>query len=78
MNIPQPPFPVSGEGGCGAGTWAARRVNERRKTPGSPLWQRGYCEHIVRNDEELADIREYIVNNLMKWELDRYNPDRQT
>jgi REP element-mobilizing transposase RayT len=27
------------------------------------LWQRGYYEHIIRNEIELAKIREYIVNN---------------
>jgi hypothetical protein len=27
------------------------------------LWQRGYYEHVIRNEIELAKIREYIVNN---------------
>ena len=39
------------------------------------LWQRNYWEHIVRNERELHSIREYIVNNPAKWELDRlYRP----
>ena len=41
----------------------------------SKLWQRNYYEHIVRNDESLHRIREYIVNNPAQWELDRENPD---
>ncbi len=38
------------------------------------LWQRNYWEHIVRNETELNRIREYIHNNLGKWELDKLNP----
>lgn len=40
------------------------------------LWQRNYYEHIVRNDDELNRIREYIINNPMQWGFDRENPDR--
>ena len=31
------------------------------------LWQEKYHDHIVRNDRELAAIREYITNNPAKW-----------
>ena len=34
------------------------------------LWQRNYWEHVVRNERELHRIREYISNNLAKWESD--------
>jgi REP element-mobilizing transposase RayT len=37
-------------------------------------WQRNYFEHIVRNDEDLYRIKEYIVNNPLKWEIDEDNP----
>jgi len=40
------------------------------------LWQRNYFEHIVRNEESLARIREYIANNPARWHLDLENPDR--
>jgi REP element-mobilizing transposase RayT len=39
------------------------------------LWQRNYYEHIVRNENELNDIRKYIINNPKKWDLDRENPN---
>jgi len=39
------------------------------------LWQRNYYEHIIRNDDELNHIREYIINNPLQWALDRENPD---
>ncbi|GBD27454.1 hypothetical protein HRbin30_02801 [bacterium HR30] len=56
-------------------TFSARRINERRGTPGVRVWQRNYYEHIIRNDESLNRIREYIANNLLQWALDRENPD---
>jgi len=40
----------------------------------SRLWQRDYYDHIIRNDDELNRIREYIINNPLKWEFDRENP----
>jgi REP-associated tyrosine transposase len=38
------------------------------------LWQRNYYEHIVRSENELNRIREYITNNPKQWESDRENP----
>ena len=40
------------------------------------IWQRNYWEHVVRNEKDLNSIREYIVNNPMKWELDEENPEK--
>jgi hypothetical protein len=37
-------------------------------------WQRGYYEHVVRNERELDAIRLYIRQNPLKWVLDRDNP----
>ena len=37
------------------------------------IWQRNYYEHIIRNDRELNNIRWYIVNNPLNWQLDRDN-----
>jgi REP element-mobilizing transposase RayT len=36
------------------------------------FWQRNYYEHVIRKDNELQGIREYITNNPTKWELDKY------
>lgn len=54
-------------------TVSTKRINELRGTPGAPVWQRNYYEHIIRDEESLHRIREYIVNNPMQWELDREN-----
>jgi REP element-mobilizing transposase RayT len=37
------------------------------------LWQRNYWEHIVRNENELNCIRDYILHNPQKWEMDKLN-----
>jgi len=49
-----------------------KQINAIRQTPGIRLWQRNYYEHIVRNEPDLARIREYIVNNPVQWEEDEY------
>jgi REP element-mobilizing transposase RayT len=41
-------------------------------------WQRNYYDHIIRNENELNRIREYIIYNPMKWQYDRENPDHIT
>ena len=38
-------------------------------------WQRNYYEHVIRNEDDLDEIREYIVNNPLKWHLDSENPN---
>ena len=54
-----------------------RGVKTRSWTPfAGRLWQRNYYEHIVRCENELTCIREYIANNPLQWEMDRENPSR--
>ena len=35
------------------------------------LWQRGYYDHVIRNDADLAAIRQYIRSNPLKWIQDK-------
>lgn len=51
-----------------------KRINTLRDNPGYPVWQRNYYEHVIRNESDLATIRQYIVNNPLKWDLDENNP----
>ncbi len=55
-------------------TVASKRVNLARKTLGQPVWQRNYHEHVVRDDESLMRIRQYILDNPARWHFDRENP----
>ena len=53
-----------------------RKINPIRGTPGMPLWQRNYYEHIIRNEDEWNEIRTYIAENPLRWELDENHPRR--
>jgi REP element-mobilizing transposase RayT len=55
---------------------ASRQINQLRDTPGAPVWQRGYYEHIIRNERSLDRIRGYILDNPARWAWDRENPAR--
>ncbi|MGV8058230.1 MAG: transposase [Smithellaceae bacterium] len=37
------------------------------------LWQRNYYEHIIRDEKSYQRIAEYIVNNSVNWQIDKYN-----
>ena len=38
------------------------------------LWQRNYYEHVIRDEDSLTRIREYIFNNPAQWAFDPENP----
>jgi len=64
-------------------TLTTRRYIEGVKRHGWPsfpgrLWQRNYYEHIIRNDQSLARIRQYIIENPTRWTMDRENPHAVT
>ena len=37
-------------------------------------WQRSFYDHVIRGEQSLDDVREYIQNNPLNWELDENNP----
>jgi REP element-mobilizing transposase RayT len=37
------------------------------------LWQRSFYDHVIRDDNDMLRIQQYIVNNPFKWLLDRNN-----
>ncbi|MDD4013918.1 MAG: hypothetical protein PHW14_06985 [Candidatus Omnitrophica bacterium] len=47
-----------------------KRIRQNINMPN--LWQRNYYEHIIRNEDDLARIREYIMKNPSKWGEDEY------
>lgn len=52
----------------------AKQINGLRESSGSALWQRNYYEHVIRDDESLKRIRQYIADNPAQWEFDQENP----
>ena len=45
-----------------------KQINILRNTPGQPIWQRNYFEHIIRSEEELIRIQKYIIYTPRNWE----------
>jgi len=39
------------------------------------IWQRSFYDRIIRNQNELENIRNYICTNPVKWEIERDNPE---
>ena len=35
------------------------------------IWQSGFYDHIIRNEADLAEIRQYIANNPLNWILNK-------
>ena len=52
----------------------ANRILDRS---GQPFWQRNYYEHIIRDEDELYALREYIRDNPLNWQADPDNPSNQ-
>ena len=55
-----------------------RQSNRIRGTPGAAIWQRNYYEHIVRNEQDLRTIRDYIADNPARWADDKENPAKRS
>jgi putative transposase len=50
-----------------------RAINESTGMRGALVWQRNYFEHIIRDDDSLSSIREYIQENPARWAHDAEN-----
>ena len=55
---------------------SARKINLIQDTTGIPVWQRGYYDHIIRNETELELIRKYISSNPTRRESDNEYPPK--
>jgi REP element-mobilizing transposase RayT len=52
-------------------TW---RVHAMHGYDETPIWQRNYYEHILRNDADMLRIQTYILDNPQLWEQDQLHP----
>jgi putative transposase len=75
--VPSGPKPKSiGSFIAGFKSACTKRINELRGAPGAKLWQRNYYEHVIRGEDDLNDIRQYILDNPARWAEDENNPER--
>jgi len=53
-------------------SFTTRELNKPCSETLMPLWQRGYYDHRIRNDEELKKIKDYIKENPKRWAIDKF------
>ena len=58
-------------------TVSTKQINQIRQTPGTPIWQRNYYEHIIRDENRLQQIRQYIATNPDSWQQDQLHSNHQ-
>jgi REP element-mobilizing transposase RayT len=51
------------------------QINDRRGYDPMRFWQRGFYDHILRNQRALEAIRKYMIDNPPNWELDQDHPN---
>ena len=69
------PFPTHGLSEIirGFKTFSSRRINEMIKEGDNFQWQKSFYDHVIRNEKSLTNLRQYIMYNPVKWELDIEN-----
>jgi REP element-mobilizing transposase RayT len=70
-----PTGPQSGSVGAmiaGYKSSVTSKINQLRNSQGKPIWQRNFYDNIIRNEESLQSIRDYIRNNPAKWSSDKF------
>jgi REP element-mobilizing transposase RayT len=50
------------------------KIRKLAANPNFSLWQRNYYEHVIRNEIDLEEVREYIQTNPLKWLEDENHP----
>ena len=53
--------------------FSSRSIAELDPSLQSAVWQRGFYDHIIRNADDLANVRRYVYQNAARWEFDREN-----
>ncbi len=57
--------------------YKSRVTYEIRKIQPDFAWQSRFHEHIIRDEKDLNNTRDYIMNNPIKWWFDEENPDKK-
>ena len=66
------PFPTRGLSEIirGFKTFSSRKIKEEIKVDNKFQWQKSFYDHIIRDNKSLENLRQYIMYNPLKWELD--------
>jgi len=50
----------------------SKQMNILRNTPERKNWQHDYYDHVIRDPQRYMRIEQYIINNPLKWNNDRF------
>ncbi len=50
----------------------SKQINILRDSPGTKNWQGSFHDHVIRNDRAYHNIKNYIINNPIKWDEDKF------
>lgn len=50
---------------------STKEINFISKTAGKKILQRSFYDRIIRNEKELYNIRKYIIENPVRWDLEK-------
>lgn len=50
---------------------ATKRINQFRQKPKHPVWQSRFYDHIILNESDYFNTKNYIVENPSNWEKDK-------
>ncbi|WP_055074108.1 transposase [Pseudanabaena sp. 'Roaring Creek'] len=48
---------------------STRKINKINQNSGVSIWQRNYYERIIRSDQELHNLGQYILTNPQNWKV---------
>ncbi|HMN25891.1 MAG TPA: transposase [Ignavibacteriaceae bacterium] len=56
-------------------SYSTRKIRERLKNGENFEWQKSFYDRIIRNEKELYNIRKYIQENPLRWNIEKNNPE---
>ncbi|MEW5844301.1 MAG: transposase [Bacteroidota bacterium] len=56
-------------------SFSSKRINTLLNNESKFHWQRSFYDRIIRNEKELFQIRRYIQQNPLRWEIEKELPD---
>lgn len=56
-------------------SYSARKIREILQMGDKFEWQKSFYDRIIRNESELYNIRKYIKENPLRWDIERNNPE---
>jgi len=52
-------------------TVSTKHINQFHGTPSEAVWQRNYWERVIRNENQLNHLLQYIAESPLNWETDK-------